>query len=196
MGEKTDDIMTRPGKTAAKFREVLAERTDFYEQVRNYVLLGATEYELAEFFGVSRDAWLSWAFHSQAIRDAVEQGGIMADARVAHALYKRAVGYEYKRQRLVIGKKDGHATVHDLIEHVPGDVMAQKIWLVNRSKKWTDKQQHEHGGSVEVDHELTVNFIVPPDHKMIDVTPSPPLEVHSSSHGDKVHSSSLRDNEE
>lgn len=157
------------GWRATAFRELVNERVDFFEQVTNYCLLGATNRELGAFFGYDANMWLFWMKHSQELRDAVDAGTTLADAEVASALKKRAMGYDYTRQKLVVGK-DGHATIHDLSDHVPADTAAAKFWLTNRSKNWSDKQEHEHRGEVAIDQNITIEFVGP--RETLNITPT------------------------
>lgn len=163
-------LVTKGGIKASKFREVLIQRPDIYDQVRNYTMLGATELELAEFFGVDNDTWLFWVFHSAPLRNALEEGGIAADAKVAAAMYRRAVGYDYKRQRLVVSKA-GEGKVVELDTHVPADVRAGEFWLTNRSKRWANRSVSTppEGDGTPVDRDITITFVS--SSKPINVTP-------------------------
>src|SRR5689334_5989011 len=64
------------------------------EQAHNYCLLGATNDELAEFFHVSPSTIDRWIAGRADFGDAVRQGRVVADARMARSLYDRAVGYD------------------------------------------------------------------------------------------------------
>jgi hypothetical protein len=55
------------------------------EQAHNYCLLGATNDDLAEFFHVSPSTVDRWIARHADFGDAVRQGRIVADARVARA---------------------------------------------------------------------------------------------------------------
>src|SRR5215211_2855066 len=72
------------------------------EQAHNYCLLGATNDDLAEFFHVSPSTVDRWIARHADFGDAVRQGRIVADARVARALYIRAVGYDREIERSVV----------------------------------------------------------------------------------------------
>lgn len=175
--DKPDNaLIEKPGKgwRAEAYRKIKAERVDFLEQVTNYSLLGADEAKLAAFFGVDREMWLYWLKHSRELRDAVDAGGVMADAEVAGAMKRRATGYEYTRQKLTIDKQ-GNGHVHDLTEHVPPDTAAGKFWLTNRAgNRWRDKQDHEHSGEMVVDQNITIEFVGVKETKLLDVTPREP----------------------
>jgi hypothetical protein len=152
------DIMLSNGRRALAFRRVLADNTDFFKHVKNYLLLGATETQIAEFYGTDIDTWLYWKKHSAPLRDAMLKGGALADAQVAAAMHKRATGYEFKREKVVVNK-DGHGEIVMYDEHIPPDTSAGKFWLTNRAPNWSDKTEHNLAGKVDVDKHITVEFI-------------------------------------
>lgn len=164
------------------FKRLMRTRDNFLEEVTNYCLLGCTNEELANLFGLTKsqvDGWIHTSSNGQHIpvfADAVEEGRQRADTRVARAMLKRATGYEYESQRLVITK--GHGEVLTLIEHVPPDTPAGKFWLTNRSANWREKQTTEltgrDGGAIET--ELTVKFIAPTRPETITQIPIPANE--------------------
>ena len=100
-------------------------REEYAELALNYCLLGATDKELAGYFEVCErtiDAWKKT--HPEFLRSIIE-GRDVADAKVANALYQRA-----------LGSKD-----------VPSDTKAASLWLRNRQpRKWRDKKELEHQG--------------------------------------------------
>ena len=174
--EPDNAMMTKQSARALAFRRMLSDKPDFYELVTNYCLLGADDHELARFFHVDRDTWLVWVKHSEDLRDAIDEGFTKADARVAKAMLKRATGYSYDRQRLVI-KKDGSSQIIDLVEHVPPDTAAGKFWLTNRQPRhWADRQDHtltgRDGGAI--DGEMTIKFVS--SSPLLNITPPPANE--------------------
>src|SRR5579863_5193668 len=137
-------VQTINGKRIAKkpppmFQRLLNTRDNFLEEVTNYCLLGADDAELGSFFNLSEQQVRAWSGRNGAqyvvpeFARAVSEGRDLADARVARAMFKRAEGYEYSSPRLVM--KDGHATVYQVMEHVPPDTNAGKFWLTNRAKR-------------------------------------------------------------
>jgi hypothetical protein len=77
-------------------------------------------------------------------------GKVVADADVAESLYRRATGENILVERAIKGD-DGKYDVMTLKQFVPGDVTAQRLWLLNRRKgNWRDKVDTEHSGNVNV----------------------------------------------
>ena len=93
-------------------------KPEYAEQARNYCLLGATDPDLAKFFGVSRATINVWKQEQPAFAAALAHGKNAADAKVIGSLYDNAVG---------------------------GNVTAQIFWLKNR-QNWRDRVDHEVGG--------------------------------------------------
>lgn len=122
---------------------------EFNEQARKLCLLGATDEELANFFAVCVATINNWKAQYPAFLASIREGKIAADAQVADSLFRRATG-----ENIIVEKaiKDGdkYVTVK-LSQFVPGEVAAQRLWLLNRRKgQWRDKQDFEHTGNVTV----------------------------------------------
>jgi hypothetical protein len=113
-------------------------RSDYCELARNYCLLGATNAELASFFGVAPRTIDNWIAAQPAFAAAVKEARVLADARVARCLYERAVGYQQKVERTVLHQgKERHLT--DTIHHPP-DTRACIFWLRNRQpRQWNGR---------------------------------------------------------
>ena len=110
---------------------------DMPEQAHNYCLLGATNDELAEFFGVSPSTIDNWIARHADFAAAVRSGRIVADAKVACGLYARAVGYDRKVEREVI--VGGELKPVTSTVHYPPNVQACIFWLRNRRRgTWRD----------------------------------------------------------
>ena len=107
-------------------------RSEMSEQAHNYCLLGATNDELAAFFGVSPSTIDNWIARHRDFGDAVKSGRVIADARVARGLYARAVGYDHKIEREVI--LHGELRPVTTTVHYPPNVQACVFWLRNRRR--------------------------------------------------------------
>jgi hypothetical protein len=109
------------------------------ELAHNYCLLGATNEDLAEFFGVTRRTVDNWIAAEPAFAEAVRGARALADARVARSLYERAVGFSYRSTRTVLHRGEER----ELSEAVycPPDVRACIFWLRNRQRdRWSERQ--------------------------------------------------------
>ena len=106
--------MTDPGRPTLY-------RSDYCELARNYCLLGATNADLAGFFGVTTRTIDNWIATHPEFATAVREARAVADARVARCLYERAVGYEHTVERTVwhLGKERPSVT-RCAIRPIPG----------------------------------------------------------------------------
>lgn len=102
---------------------------EYAEQSRNLALLGLTDKQMAEHFGVSEVTFNSWKHKHPEFLKSLKEGKVTADAKVAHSLYQRAVGFEITVDKVVDGE------VKPTKEFVPGDPGAQKLWLTNRQRE-------------------------------------------------------------
>lgn len=102
-----------------------AYREEYAELARNYCLLGATDVDMAGFFGVTDRTLRTWKTKHPAFTEALEAGKTRADALVARSLYNNALS---------------------------GDTTACIFWLKNRQKHaWRDRHEIDHSGKVAVD---------------------------------------------
>lgn len=116
----------------------------FVEQARKLCDLGATDDELADFFGVHRATIYRWKHEHADFCDAVKTGKEVADERVERSLYQKATGYNVTEQQAVKLKVDQHKEEVEVVQvekHIPADTTAAIFWLKNRRKDdWRDKQ--------------------------------------------------------
>lgn len=123
----------------------------FAEQAFKLCLLGAKDEELASFFEVDARTIARWKNEHPAFCQSIIDGKIKADADVAHSLFKLATGHHITAEK-VVKKGDGFEAVR-YKQYIPGDSAAAYRWLLNRRRQdWTDKQVHEHTGSVVHEH--------------------------------------------
>ena len=121
---------------------------EFNDQARKLCLLGATDAELADFFDVCEATINNWKTQYPAFLESIRSGKTKADAEVADSLYRRATGENIVVER-AMKNGDGSFEVVTLKQFVPGEVQAQRLWLLNRRKgDWRDKQEVDHSGHV------------------------------------------------
>lgn len=108
--------------------------------------LGATDKELADFFGVSESTLNKWKLDHKAFSESIKSGKLVADSEVADKLFKRATGYQH--DALKIMQYEGVPVTVSYTEHYPPDTVACIFWLKNRQpEKWRDKVQQELTGA-------------------------------------------------
>lgn len=129
-------------------------KPEFIEQATKLAKLGATDFEIAEFFGVSDRTLRTWKHKEAGFAAALVLGKEEADNRVERALYQRAVGYSYEAEKVM--QFEGEVVRADTVEHIPPDVKAAEYWLNNRKGyDWKSKVEHEHKGKLTLEQLVT-----------------------------------------
>ncbi len=125
-------------------------KPEYAEQVRKLHLLGVTEQELADFFGVAIQTLYNWRAQHPDFVEAERGARVFADAEVAASAHKKATGYSYETEK-IIGKGDDRRVVKVQV-HVAPDATAAQWWLRNRRRlNWADTKQVEVGGPGDFD---------------------------------------------
>lgn len=137
-------------------------KAEYCEQAFRLCLLGATDKEMAAFWGVSEDTVNEWKKVHPEFSVSVKAGKIDADAKVAASLYKRATGYDYREttfekigegpDAIEVGEAGMESIEQDtykkkvVVKELAPDVAAINIWLKNRrgkvdegAQRWADK---------------------------------------------------------
>lgn len=127
-------------------------KPEYAEQARKLCLLGATDKELADFFGVAESTINKWKADYPEFSESIKKGKDIADSDVADRLYQRAMGYSHDEEDIrAVSIGDGISQIvkTPTVKHYPPDTTAAIFWLKNRQKgKWRDKQEVEQSGAV------------------------------------------------
>lgn len=100
---------------------------------------GATDAEIADYIGVHVNTIGRWKQQHREFRWALKKGREIADERVEASLYRRALGYELRTEKIFC--KDGEVTRVPQTEYVQPDVTAQIFWLKNRKpQEWRESR--------------------------------------------------------
>ena len=126
----------------SKFRE------EYAGQALKLCELGATDRDLAEFFGVSIVTVWRWGSEHRSFSNALKVGKGSTDDRVERSLFQRAVGYSHDAVKIFANNRTGENAIVPYVEHYPPDTTAAIFWLKNRRRgEWRDKVDHEHTGA-------------------------------------------------
>lgn len=118
---------------------------EYAEQAYKLCLLGATDKEMADFFGVEEKTLNNWKKAVPEFLQSITRGKEIADANVAERLYERAIGYTHPEEKIF--QNAGEVIRAETKKHYPPDTQAASLWLRNRQKgRWRDKVDHEHSG--------------------------------------------------
>lgn len=134
--------MAKPKKSRGRPSDF---RKEFIEQAQRLCALGATDREVAEFFGVSEVTINAWKHRNADFLNALKLGKEASDDRVEKSLYRRAIGYSFDAVKIL--QSNGEPVYAPYVEHVPPDTTACIFWLKNRRRgEWRDKIDHEMTG--------------------------------------------------
>lgn len=133
---KKEDEKRQPGRKTTY-------QDSYANQALKLCLLGATDVEMADFFGVSEQTLNAWKKRYPEFLESLKKGKSIADANVASKLYNRAIGYDAKATKFATN--EGKVTDKvEYTEHYPPDITAAIFWLKNRQPdKWRDKKEVE-----------------------------------------------------
>ena len=132
------------------------------EQARKIAALGATEVEMADFFGVTTVTLFNWRTQHPEFFNATRLGKEEADDRVEQRLFARAMGYEH--DEVDIRVVNGEIVKTPIRKFYPPDTAAASLWLRNRRPgAWRDKVEAIHtgadGGPIQA--RIAVEFVKP-----------------------------------
>lgn len=119
----------------------------YCQQAEEQCANGATDKDLADFFGVCERTIYRWAHVYPDFLQALKAGKACADERVVRSLYHKAVGYRHEAVKIFLPAGATQPIYAPYVEQVPPDTTAMIFWLKNRRPDlWRDRQQHEHSG--------------------------------------------------
>ena len=124
----------------------------YAEGARKLALLGATDAEIADFFGVDVRTIYRWKNTHDEFCQALKAGKEQADARVERALFHRAVGYEQEEVKIFMPAGATEPVYAPYTAKIAPDTTAAIFWLKNRQpEQWRDVTRTEHSGSVKLE---------------------------------------------
>lgn len=116
--------------------------------VYRFGLLGLTDTQMAAAFDVSPATIDNWKKKHKKFREMMIKGKQQADAKVATALFQKAIGYSHPDVH--ISNYKGMITETEITKHYPPDTAAAIFWLKNRTRQldqpWNDVFKHEMSG--------------------------------------------------
>lgn len=122
----------RPSKYQPKFAAQAAKLCE----------LGATDIEIAAFFGVTTRTVYRWQNEFPEFCQSIKVAKATADQRVERSLYQKATGYTFESEKVF--QHQGEIIRAPIVEHVPPSDTAMIFWLKNRCpEEWRDKRELE-----------------------------------------------------
>lgn len=139
-------------------------REAYAEGARKLARLGATDEEVADFFGVNVSTIYRWKNAHQAFCEALKVGKDEADDRVQRALYHKAVGYEQDAVKIFMPAGAEAPVYAPYKERFAPDTTAAIFWLKNRRpNEWRDVNRQEltgkDGGPVQIEDTAAADIL-------------------------------------
>lgn len=140
--------MAKAAKKAAKPERNKGGRPSLYrpeyaEQAKKLCLLGATDQEMADFFGVALSTLNLWKLRHPEFSESLSEGKQVADARVVRSLYQQAVGYEQDEVKIFMPAGAVAPVYAPYRAKIAPSATAAIFWLKNRDKdNWRDRIDH------------------------------------------------------
>lgn len=115
------------------------------EQAEKLCRLGATDKEIAAFFGVRESTLNNWKLRHPSFVESLKRGKDEVDGLVEQSLFRRALGYSHQSEKVF--QYQGAIVRAKTVEHYPPDTTACIFWLKNRQPdSWRDRREESQGG--------------------------------------------------
>jgi hypothetical protein len=125
---------------------------EFVDTAHDLALLGKTDLEIAQVFGVDERTIQRWMSKPK-FRRAVMAGRAPADGKVAKSLFQRAIGYEQEATKVFMPPGADAPVYAKYVERIPPDTAAASLWLRNRQPHlWRDKHDVAVSGTLTLEH--------------------------------------------
>jgi len=116
-------------------------KPEYAEQAAKLCALGATDVEIADFFGIHVTTFYRWRNEFPDFCQSIKNAKDECDIRVERRLYERALGYTHPAVK-IMNTENGIEKI-EYREHYPPEVAACIFWLKNRQPgKWRDRVEH------------------------------------------------------
>ncbi|WP_342315743.1 hypothetical protein [Lysobacter sp. FW306-1B-D06B] len=112
----------------------------YADQARKLALLGMTDKEMGDFFGVAESTLHLWKKEHPEFSESLKAGKNGADIGVATSLYHSALGGGTVTEVKEEMDAEGNVITKKTVKQLAANVTAQIFWLKNRQPlKWRDK---------------------------------------------------------
>lgn len=143
---------------------------EYADQAAKLCRLGATDAEIADFFGKDERTINRWKIDHPDFCQALKDGKLVSDMEVADRLHQRALGFEYyeaqaHKLKTVEYKNGKRLKETERLETimvkrvVPPDTTACIFWLKNRRKvEWRERQEAPQRGEDDANEVITLEI--------------------------------------
>lgn len=137
-GKESNNLPANTDNTKRGRGQPTAYRAEYAYQVFKLCLLGMTQDDIADFFGVCTKTIDNWKNEHPEFLRSIRNGRHAADAEVANSMYLNACGYSHDAVHVSVFM--GEVTLTNITKHYPPNFQAGRLWLMNRQPKlWKEK---------------------------------------------------------
>lgn len=130
-------------------------------RIQGWARDGLSNEQIAYNMGISDRTLYKWQKKNVQFKQALKVGKDTADRQVENALFKSALGYEYKEE---VVTNDGRVVT--VTKHQKANTTAQIFWLKNRKpEQWRDKRELSHDG--EINNQINLQNMTDDDLKAL-----------------------------
>ncbi len=140
----------KPKKSPKKNGRPTKYKKQYNEQARKLCLMGYTDAQLANFFGVAESTINNWKLDHTGFLESLKAGKEIADANVTASLYEKAIGYSCKDTKFATF--EGKITdEQEYTKNYPPCPISIKYWLNNRQpERWREKVDQADGDETPI----------------------------------------------
>jgi hypothetical protein len=151
----TQSVVVQEEETGTVMGRPTLYRPEYAEQAAKLCKLGATDADLADFFGVTTRTIERWRSSREDFCRAVTIGKDEADNAVERSLYQKAVGYTQEAVKIFMPAGASEPVYAPYREKIAPDTGAAIFWLKNRRKdQWRERSEQD----LNVKHSLSGEF--------------------------------------
>jgi transcriptional regulator with XRE-family HTH domain len=122
-------------------------------QMRKLAERGFTQREMADFFKVGLSTLEYWLKNRPELKQAVQEGREIANAKVERSLYEKAIGFKTKEIKAF--QYEGQILSEEFEKHYPPDTGSAIFWLKNRMpEKWAEMARIDHNHTGTISHKI------------------------------------------
>lgn len=130
-------------------------------RIQGWARDGLTNDQISYNMGITVRTLYKWQKKNVQFKQALKVGKDTADRQVENALFKSALGYEYKEE---VVTNDGRVVT--VTKHQKANTTAQIFWLKNRKpEQWRDKRELSHDG--EINNQINLQNMTDDDLKAL-----------------------------
>lgn len=131
---------------------------DYVELARDAFQQGSSVKQFADNLGVAVTTIYSWREKFPDFKNAMDAGRDYVNIEIVESeLLKNCKDRILWKKKEIKNKAGDITSVHKISWLQPGDVGAQKFFLMNRTTRWTDKLGIDHGEGRQVEFNIQIN---------------------------------------